>query len=87
MANQSFAFLLVVICLIGFGESKLSKLSALRQSIFANYDHLVKPDEQVTVRFGIGLLNLEICPHKQVNTFLISSIFFCDSDVMVCVRD
>jgi hypothetical protein len=69
MANHIFASLLVAFCLISFGESKLSKTSALRQSIFADYDHLVKPDEQVTVKLGISILNLEICPHKQVHFF------------------
>ncbi len=32
------------------------------------YDSLVKPDELVTIKFGISILNLEICPHKQVCT-------------------
>jgi hypothetical protein len=49
-------------------DAKLSKTSALRQAIFYGYDPLVKPDEKITVKFGISLLNLELCPHKQVNS-------------------
>ena len=48
-------------------EAKKSKLSLLRQTVFEGYDNLVKPDKTVTVKFGISLLNLDTCPHKQVS--------------------
>ena len=48
-------------------DAKLSKQSLLRQTVFEGYDNLVKPDETITVKFGVTLLNLEACPHKQVS--------------------
>lgn len=52
-------------------EAKKSKLSLLRQTVFEGYDNLVKPDETITVKFGVSLLNLETCPHKQVRLYRI----------------
>ncbi len=66
MSKLIFASILMAAYLAGIAESKLSKTSALRQSIFYGYDNLVKPDDSVKVKFGISLLNLEYCPHKQV---------------------
>ena len=48
-----------------------SNLSTLRASLFHSYDKLVMPDEPVKVKFGFTLLNLDICPHKQVPKVLI----------------
>jgi hypothetical protein len=64
--------ILLVVSLAEFSQA-FSKLSALRQSIFLGYDRHVLPDEPVKVKFGFNLLNLDVCPHKQV--FLNSS--FC----------
>ena len=64
-------FFIIAILIAGLSgaavEAKKSKLSLLRQTVFEGYDNLVKPDETVTVKFGISLLNLETCPHKQVS--------------------
>ena len=73
-------FFIIAILIAGLSgasvEAKKSKLSLLRQTVFEGYDNLVKPDETVTVKFGVSLLNLETCPHKQVSTkkFTINSI-------------
>ena len=69
MSKIIFASILIAICFAGITESKLSKNSALRQSMFYGYDSLVKPDEAITVKFGISFLNLEYCPHKQVGKY------------------
>ena len=62
----AFAILFLIGSTLQSTDAKLSKLSALRQNIFHGYDNLVKPDDQVIAMLGITLLNLEICPHKQV---------------------
>jgi hypothetical protein len=64
MANF-FLSLILILSLVQLGQA-LTKLSALRQSVFLGYDKLVKPDEPVQVKFGVNLLNLDLCPHKQV---------------------
>ncbi len=71
--------LILLVSLVQLGQA-LSKLSALRQSLFLGYDKLVKPDDQVTVHFGVNLLNLDICPHKQVWHLHNSSYFNSDCD-------
>jgi hypothetical protein len=62
--------LILILIVISFAEfsQAISKLSALRQSVFLGYDKLVLPDEPVKVRFGFTLLNIDVCPHKQVNS-------------------
>ena len=40
--------------------------SSLRQSIFSNYDHLVKPDGQVEMKLGLSILSLAYCPVTEV---------------------
>ena len=67
--------ILIVISLAEFSQA-ISKLSALRQSVFLGYDKLVLPDEPVKVRFGFTLLNIDVCPHKQVNSSLFILINF-----------
>jgi hypothetical protein len=39
-----------------------------RQKSFKTLSQVV-PDSQVKVNFGMNLLNLAVCPHKQVDTF------------------
>ncbi len=39
-----------------------------RQKSFKTLPQVV-PDSQVKVNFGMNLLNLAVCPHKQVGTF------------------
>ena len=64
MANFIISIQLLV-SMVQLGQA-LSTLSALRQSVFLSYDKLVKPEEPVSVQFGMNLLNLDLCPHKQV---------------------
>ena len=64
---SKLTLILIVISLAEFSQA-ISKLSALRQSVFLGYDKLVLPDEPVKVRFGFTLLNIDVCPHKQVNS-------------------
>ena len=45
-----------------------SKLSNLKDRIFKGYDKEVKPDHQVKLELGMELLDLHLCPHKQVCT-------------------
>ena len=45
--------------------------SHLRKKIFANYDHLVKPDGQVELELGLTIFAFSYCPHKEVEVFLI----------------
>lgn len=66
--------LILLLSLVQLGQA-ISKLSALRQSLFLGYDKLVKPDDPVQVHFGVNLLNLDICPHKQVWHLYNSSYF------------
>jgi len=66
--------LILLLSLVQLGQA-VSKLSALRQSLFLGYDKLVKPDDPVKVHFGVNLLNLDICPHKQVWHLYNSSYF------------
>ena len=59
--------LVVVVAVVVVGDvSAASKLSVLRSSVFHGYDRLVMPDTPVQVEFGVNILNLHLCPHKQV---------------------
>ena len=57
----------LAIAVIFFGDAlATSKMSVLRSSVFHGYDKLVMPDSPMEVKFGITILNLHLCPHKQV---------------------
>ena len=56
-----------------------SNLSTLRASLFHSYDKLVMPDSLVKVQLGMTLLNVDVCPHKQVVKLVILSIVHCES--------
>ena len=43
-----------------------SEISDLKQFVFKGYDKTVKPDDQVKVNVGFQILDLRLCPHKQV---------------------
>ena len=41
--------------------------SALIRYLFDNYEKDAKPDGQVTVKYGVHITDLSLCPHKQVS--------------------
>ena len=57
----------VVFAVVSVGGAAVNNVqSSLRRNIFSNYDHLVKPDEQVEMELGLTILNLAYCPVTEV---------------------
>ena len=49
-----------------------SRNSDLKDRVFQGYDRTINPDHKVVVTMGFNLMNLHLCPHKQVRLLIIS---------------
>ena len=66
MEAKSVLVILPVLLGLGLAHNSQPVESALKRQLLASYDKDVKPSGQVTVRFGMWLNDLELCPHKGV---------------------
>jgi hypothetical protein len=58
--------LLFVAALVAPNDAVINHISALRSAVLTGYDKMVKPEEKTTVNVGLRVINLSLCPHKQV---------------------
>ena len=68
---ERFNMKLLVACIVtlSFIQSSFSlqQTTALKNALLAGYQKGAKPDGKVVVNFGARILNVQLCPHKQVN--------------------
>ena len=66
---------IVLVLLFFTAVSTASNLSNLKNAIFSDYDKEVDPEEKVTIKFGMHLIDLSYCPKKTslMDSFLVYS--------------
>ncbi len=50
----------------------LNQLTYLHESLFRDYYNIAKPSEKTTVKVGLELIDLNICPESQVRIIYIT---------------
>ena len=67
MTSRALHLLAIAIVVMAVGGAAVKNVkSSLRQSIFSNYDRLVKPDGQVKMELGLSISSLAYCPVTEV---------------------
>lgn len=66
MGSSLASSLLVFLAIFAVALGAESKNSRLRKAVFADYDKLVIPDNQITANLSMTVSGLSYCPHKQV---------------------
>ena len=74
--DKLLQFLLFLLPFVVESALVRNNIHILRKKILGRniYDHHVKPDGKVDVSFGIDFMDMDLCPHKQVNNIISSSI-------------
>merc|ERR1712141_513119 len=68
--NKLLQFLVFLLPIVVESALVRNDLHVLRKKILGHkiYDHHVKPDGKVDVSFGIDVMDMDFCPHKQMLT-------------------
>lgn len=61
-----------------FGDH-VGQLSTLHKVVLDGYDKGAKPDGQIKVKFGMEILRVSLCPHKEVCSLLQYLVIFSNN--------